>query len=198
MNHRSLAALSALALAACSGASAQLVEAPRDDVSAGASSGTSSGGGNGATGSTSSGSGSGGAPGQGTSSGATTGSSGSGGSQGTDFDAGVAPNACPAGGTEQTPASGESAADPTEFDTVACGALPAGDSYFWTFTLPPSATKFGLAFTGGIRIELTLNGNTMNVVPGASLPFRTKEPYLLRITPAGNLAQSYVLVVTEK
>jgi hypothetical protein len=195
MNERLLIALAAVALAACSGAAPQLLDSPRDEDAGASATGP------GTTGSSSSGSGStSGSSGNGSSgTGNGNGSSGQGSSGGgSDFDAGVAPASCPAGGTEQTSASGDSASDPTPFDTIACGSLAAGDSYFWTFTLPASATKFGLAFTGGIRIELTLNGNTMDVVPGATLPFRTKDPYYLRITPEGSLSQSYVLVVTEK
>ena len=54
----------------------------------------------------------------------------------------------------------------------------------------PSRAEFGSSSLS--------TANTMDVVPGATLPFRTKDPYYLRITPEGSVAQSYVLVVTEK
>jgi hypothetical protein len=178
----SAAVLSAVALAACSGASTQIVDTPPPGGSA--TSSGSGGSGSGSGGSTGSGSGSGGSQGSG---------SGSGG-----FDAGVAPTQCPASGTQQTSGSGDSMADAKPFDKVACGTLAAGESYFWTFTLPAATSTFGISFTGGLKIALTLNGTTVDVVPGASLPFKTKEPYYLQVTPGGSAPESYVLVVTEK
>ena len=189
MNHRLLGiAFAAVVLAACSGAAPQLVETPPEGGGGAVSPG---GGSSGGTSGNPSGGGS-GSPGQG-GNGSSGGGSGSGG-----FDAGVAPTQCPSGGTEQTSSSGHSASDPTAFDTVACGKLASGESYYWTFQLPASTQTFGIAFTGGIRLELTLNGNTIDVVPGGSLPFKTGVPYYLRVTPLGTTAVSYVLVVTEK
>ena len=197
MKNRPLALLLAVVLAGCAGADEQLVEKAQGDAgdslsapslpsSSGGSATTPSGGADASTGSS-------GQPttGQGSDAGAGTVDQGGG------IDAGVAPLACPAGGTMQE-ANGNSASSPTDFDTVACGTLAAHESYFWTFRLPQSTQSFGMNFTGGLDIQLTLDGKTVNVVPGASLPFRTRDPYLLQITPAGNTTEAYVLEVVEK
>jgi hypothetical protein len=112
-------------------------------------------------------------------------------------DAGVSPNQCPAGGELQGSGT-NNPSDPTPFQTVACGTLSSGQSYFWTFHLPPSATKLGIAFTDGVHIQLSLDGMTFDVVPGANIPFRTRDPYLLQVSPSGNETESYVITVTEK
>jgi hypothetical protein len=200
MNYRVPVVLAALplVLAACSGANPQLVEAAPDDggspptssPSPGTSPGTPGGGGGSTT--PTGGGGSTGPGGGGSGPGAGTGT-GTGG-----FDAGVAPAECPSGGTTQTTGIGDSKWSAKPFDTIACGTLAANASYFWTFTLPASTSTFGIAFTGGIRIELTLGGTTVDVLPGGTLPFRTNEPYYLQITPLGSARESYVLVVTEK
>jgi hypothetical protein len=181
-----------LALAACSGASAQLVDtAPSDGGNAASNgSGATSSAGNAGNGNGNNGNGNG--------NGGNNGSDEDAGGNGNGFDPGAAPSQCPAGGAAQTSGSGDSQSDATPFDTVACGSLDGGQSYFWTFTLPASTSKFALSFTGGLQIELTLDGTTVNVTPGAALPFRTKDPYYVQITPQGNGATSYVLVVEEK
>lgn len=211
MNEKLLAPLFAVALAACSGASDQLVDEPRADAGDIVSSSAPTGASSGSTGAPADDAGgsstasSGGQP----ASGGSSGSNGQGGGDdagpvstgtgpgGGNIDAGPAPMQCPAGGTMQTMAGGSSPSDATPFDTVACGTLSPNESYFWTFHLPQSATKFGLSFTGGIQIELTLDGKTFDVVPGANLPFRTHDPYLLKIAPSGNTSESYVVEVIE-
>jgi hypothetical protein len=186
-----LLSLAPLTLAACSGASAQLVDtAPSDGGSA-----TSSGGGptGSSAGSTNSGNGNGNGNGS-----ANNGNDEDAGENGNGFDPGAAPAQCPAGGVAQVPSGGDSQSDATPFDTVACGSLEAGRSYWWTFTLPAATSKFALSFTGGLQIALTLDGTTVDVAPDATLPFRTKDPYYVQITPQGNDTTSYVLVVEEK
>jgi hypothetical protein len=186
-------ALAAPALAGCSGATEQLVELAPSDGGAPASSSSTGSGDNGSddasTGDNGNGSGNGSTSGNG--SGSTNGN-------GNGNDPGPAPPQCPPGGTQQTTASGDSQSDATPFDTVACGTLTAGETYFWTFTLPASASKFGLSFTGGLQIEITIDGTTVSVVPGASLPFRTNDPYYVQVSPLGSTTESYVFVVSEK
>ena len=152
----------------------------------GSSGGSSSGSG------TANGNGSGNGNGNGSSSGGNNGSS-----SGSSSSGGAAPSQCPTNGSQQVSGSGDSQSDATEFDTVACGTLSPGQSYWWTFELPASTSKFGIGFTGGIQIELTIDGNTLSVEPGTTLPFRTKTPYYLQITPSGTASESYVLVVSE-
>ncbi|MGO8997630.1 MAG: hypothetical protein ACLQVI_30300 [Polyangiaceae bacterium] len=204
-----LGALAALAFAGCSGASTQVVDvAPSEGSGTTATNGSSSGGasssgspasnGGGSSGGSSSGSGtangngSGNGNGNGSSSGGNNGSS-----SGSSSSGGAAPSQCPTNGSQQVSGSGDSQSDATEFDTVACGTLSPGQSYWWTFELPASTSKFGIGFTGGIQIELTIDGNTLSVEPGTTLPFRTKTPYYLQITPSGTASESYVLVVSE-
>jgi hypothetical protein len=198
MNNRWPLLLLAPFACACSGANAQLVNEPPDDAGAsvsnvgpsGASQSTepSGGGDDSSTGGGSSGGGAGSSSGGGTPASPVNG-----------LDAGTAPVQCPPGGTEQTSGSGDSRADATPFDTVACGTLAPSQTYFWTFELPASASKFGLSFSGGVQIQLMLDGTTVDVEQGAILPFRTKDPYYLRITSlGGSQPESYVVVVIEK
>jgi hypothetical protein len=176
------------ALAGCSGAAPQLVELAPDD--AGASTGTSKdaeltpapGSGGGA------GTGGGGGPG-----------SGGGGAvpSGGGFDAGAAPAQCPAGATPQTSASGRYEKTATSFSTIACGTIAVGRTYWWTFTLPSSATTVGIAFSGNVQIEGTANGAAFPVSPGATLPFYPGDPYDLEITSVSSQPEPYVIVVTD-
>lgn len=176
MHVRHAVSLLAVAITACSGATPQLVEVPPDDAATSGTPGSSS---------------SGGAPG----------GSGSGGgvvSPDSGPVGGSAPSQCPAGGKKQTTGGGQTEADATPFDSAACGTLDSGESYWWTFELPKSASKFGIAFTAGIQVELTVNGTTVNIVPGTNLPFHTATPYNLKVSPVGTAPETYVLVVTEQ
>jgi hypothetical protein len=163
--------LLAVAIAACSGANTQLVEAPPDDAGIAAPPGSGS---------------------------TPDSSTGGGGVVSPDSGpvGGSAPSQCPASGKKQTPGGGQTEADATSFNSAACGTLDAGQSYWWTFELPKSASKFGIAFTAGVQVELTVAGTTVNIVPGTNLPFHTATPYYLQVSPVGTAPETYVLVVT--
>jgi hypothetical protein len=167
--------LAALA-AGCSGATPQLVEAAPDGAASSGAGGSSSGGSS--SGASSSGSG------EVTPDSGTIGAS--------------APTTCPSNGKKQTPGGGQSQGAATAFNSVACGTLDAGQFYWWTFELPKSASKFGIAFTGGIAVELTVQGTTVNILPGTNLPFHTETPYYLKVSPVGTAPETYVLVVSEQ
>jgi hypothetical protein len=98
----------------------------------------------------------------------------------------------------QTSGSGDTPFDATPFSTVACGSLSSGQSYFWSFVLPGSTSSFGLSFTGGLSLSLTVKGETVSVQPGATLPFHRNTPYVLEVTPSGSSSESYVVVVEEQ
>jgi hypothetical protein len=187
MNHSLKLSLLALALAGCSGASQQLVDVAPGDPSTGDEDASTPAAGNGSS------SGGGGGSSSGSSSGASS-SGGNGGSSG----GAPAPAQCPSDGTQQTSGTGETQSSAMQFDTIACGTLSAGQSYWWTFELPGSTSKFGLAFPGGIQIALTVNGTTMDVTPGTVIPFHRNTPYYVQVAPIGSVAVSYVLVVTEQ
>ena len=189
-----------LALAACSGATRPIVDEP---AGGGGGEGTGSSGGtrssyrsarrrvqqkrttSGSNGSSGNGSGNGSGNANG---------SGSGGG----FDSGPAPALCPSGGIAQTGASGDSASDATSFSSTACGTIEAGAVYWWTFTLAPSTTRFGLDFWGHVRFDATSKGATVTVAPGTTLPFDPKDPYVLRVTSAESQSEPYVITVSQQ
>jgi hypothetical protein len=127
-----------------------------------------------------------------------TGSSGGqAGSSAAGFDAGAAPDQCPAGATLQTAESGDHEETATPFDATACGSISPGQSYWWTFTLPAAALKFGISFHGNVQIEGACNGTTFGVTPGATYPFAPGAAYDLRVSSTGSKSEPYVIVVTE-
>ena len=123
---------------------------------------------------------------------------GSGGGNGGSFGSPAARPPPSARRTGRTQASGSGDRNPTPCPSTRSPAERSlGQSYWWTFELPDSASKFGLAFTGGIQIDLTLDGTTMSVAPGTtSRSTRTRRTTCR--SPHRDGGRAYVLVVTEQ
>jgi len=131
------------------------------------------------------------APSMPTGGGASDGSSG-----GAVVDVAPAPDHCPSGGARQSSGAGDTEASAKTFHEAACGTLGAGESYWWTFTLPAATTGFGLASSGQVSVTVTVLGTTIALDPSVPIPLHTGTPYDVQVTSSGLGAEDYVLLVT--